>query len=172
MLQWAYFPRSAKATPLALSVVAAFGAGHASFTSEKHTYNSNEALALVAPHLKALGFLVESGKKRLEKISVPVLYGNNGTIDKSFDADAYHAEGKFVIEVEAGRGLVNFQFLKDLFQACMMDEVEYLAIALRNVYVAGGIKSQDFSQVVRWFDTLYASNRLHLPLKGILIIGY
>ena len=172
MLHWAYFPRSAKVTPLALSVVAAFEAGHVSFSSDEHTHNSNEALALVAPHLKALGFLVESGKKRIEKISVPVLYGNNGTIEKSFDADAYHAAGKFVIEVEAGRGLVNFQFLKDLFQACMMDEVEYLAIALRNVYVAGGIKSQDFTQVVRWFDTLFASNRLQLPLKGILIIGY
>ena len=114
MLNWAYFPRSAKATPLALSVVAAFEAGHASFTSAEHTHNSNEALARVAPHLKALGFLVESGKKRLEKISVPVLYGNNGSIDKSFDADAYHAEGRFVIEVEAGRGLVNFQFLNAL----------------------------------------------------------
>jgi hypothetical protein len=155
-----------------LSVVAAFEASHASFTSDEHKFNSNEALALVAPHLKALGFAVESGKKKVEKISVPVLYGNSGTIDKSFDADAYHEEGKFVIEVEAGRGLVNYQFLKDLFQACMMDEVEYLCIALRNVYVAGGIKSQDFNHVVRWFDTLYASNRLQLPLKGILIIGY
>lgn len=172
MLHWAYFPRSAKATPLALNVIAAFKASHVSFTSDEHKFNSNEALALVAPHLKALGFAVESGKKKVEKISVPVLYGNSGTIDKSFDADAYHEEGKFVIEVEAGRGLVNYQFLKDLFQACMMDEVDYLCIALRNVYVAGGIKSQDFNQVVRWFDTLYASNRLQLPLKGILIIGY
>ncbi len=172
MLHWAYFPRSAKATPLALSVVTAFEISHASFTSDEHKFNSNEALALVAPHLKALGFAVESGKKKVEKVNVPVLYGNSGAIDKSFDADAYHEAGKFVIEVEAGRGLVNYQFLKDLFQACMMDEVEYLCIALRNVYVAGGMKSQDFNQVVRWFDTLYASNRLQLPLKGILIIGY
>jgi hypothetical protein len=54
----------------------------------------------------------------------------------------------------------------------MMDDVEYLAIAVRNVYAAGGMKSQDFSQIVKWFDTLYASNRIQLPLKGILIIGY
>jgi hypothetical protein len=172
MIHWAYFPRSDKATPLAQSVVKAFVAGEEAFSSETKTFPSNEVLALVAPHLKLLGFAVETGKKRIEKISVPVLYGNNGAIDKSFDADAYHAEGKFVIEVEAGRGLVNFQFLKDLFQACMMDDVEYLAIAVRNVYVAGGIKSQDFNLVVKWFDTLYASNRLQLPLKGILLIGY
>ena len=67
---------------------------------------------------------------------------------------------------------MNFQFLKDLLQVCMMDDVEYLAIAVRNVYAAGGMKSQDFSQIVKWFDTLYASNRIQLPLKGILIIGY
>ena len=36
-----------------------------------------------------------------------------------------------VLEVEAGRGVVNHQFLKDLFQACMMYEVNYLAIAIR-----------------------------------------
>ena len=172
MLQRAYFPRSVKAPPLALSVVDAFESAHAAFTSDSHTLNSNEVLALVAPQLRALGFAVESGKKKVERISVPVLYGNNGTIDKSFDADAYHEGGKFVIEVEAGRGLVNYQFLKDLFQACMMDGVDHLAIAVTNVYVAGGMRSQDFVQIVRWFDTLYASNRLQLPLKGILIIGY
>ena len=93
MLHWAYFPRSAKATPLALSVVAAFESSHSSFTSDEHKLNSNEALALVAPHLKALGFAVESGKKKSEKISVPVLYGNSGTIDKSFDADALNRPG-------------------------------------------------------------------------------
>jgi len=64
MLHWAYFLRSAKATPLALSVVATLEAGHPSFTSDEHTHKSNEALALVAPHLKAFGFLVESGKRR------------------------------------------------------------------------------------------------------------
>ena len=88
MLHWAYFPRSAKVTPLALSVVDAFKAGHVSFSSDEHTHNSNEAPALVAPHLKALGFLVESGKKKIEKISVPVLYGNDGTIENYSSADA------------------------------------------------------------------------------------
>ena len=129
-------------------------------------------LAYVGPHLRSIGFDVESGKAKEKKIKVPVLYGNDGMVDKSFDADAYHVEGRFVVEVEAGRGLVNNQFLKDLFQACMMDDVEYLAIAIRNVYVTSGAKSRDFSTVVRWFDTLYASNRIQLPLKGILVIGY
>ena len=62
---------------------------------------------------------------------------------------------------------MNFQFLKDLFQACMMRNVEYLAIAVRNIYKG----NRNFESVYRFIDTLYASNRLQLPLKGILIIG-
>ena len=91
---------------------------------------------------------------------------SNGS--QSFEADAYNAEEGFVIEVEAGRGVTNYQFLKDLFQACMMHNVHYLAIAIRNQYRT----SNDFDKVCRFFDTLYASNRLTLPLRGILIIGY
>ncbi|MHB1119900.1 MAG: hypothetical protein ACYC11_07540, partial [Bellilinea sp.] len=85
-----------------------------------------------------------------------------------FDADGYHQAECFVIEVEAGRAVSNYQFLKDLFQACMMNEVKYLAIAVRNIYRS----SRDYEKLQTFFETLYASQRLELPLKGILIIGY
>jgi len=172
MLNWAYFPRSAKPPTLALQVVEAFEKALPAITSLNQTHASNLVLGHVAPYLAAIGFSVESGKKQTQKVSVPVLYGNNGQIAKSFDADAHHVAGKFVVEVEAGRGVVNNQFLKDLFQACMMDDIEYLGIAVRNVYESSGRKSPDFKQVVTFFDTLYASDRMRLPLKGILIIGY
>jgi hypothetical protein len=99
---------------------------------------------------------------------VPVLFGLNGKLEKSFEADAFNSTEGFVVEVEAGRGVTNYQFLKDLFQACMMHEVYYLAIAVRNIYR----KNKNFEVVHRFVDTLYASNRLQLPLKGVLIIGY
>ena len=51
----------------------------------------------------------------------------------------------------------------------MMHNVDYLGIAVRNIYRAS---SKDFEKVVQYFETLFASNRLQLPLKGILIIGY
>lgn len=172
MLNWAYFPRSAKPTPLSLEVVKAFELAHQDISSEHHTLPSNGVLAHVAPHLATAGFMVESGKKKAEKVYVPVLYGNNGKVSKAFEADAHHVEGKFVVEVEAGRGVINNQFLKDFFQACMMDEVEYMAVAVRNIYEAAGIRNQDFETVVKFFETLYASRRLELPLKGILILGY
>lgn len=170
MLNWAYFPRSAKPTGLTLQVVGAFESAFDLIDSTEHTLPSNGVLVHVAPFLSQAGFVVEAGKKKHEKICVPVLYGNNGRVTKSFEADAHHVEGKFVVEVEAGRGVTNNQFLKDLFQACMMDGVEYLGIAVRNQYEAA--RSPDFERVVTFFDTLYASDRMRLPLTGILIIGY
>ena len=50
----------------------------------------------------------------------------------------------------------------------MMYNVEYLVIGIRRIYRT----SKDFEKVVTFFDTLYASDRLQLPLKGVLVIGY
>jgi hypothetical protein len=136
--------------------------------SDTNELPSNAVLASAAPHLTAAGFIVEVGKKSDEKIGVPVLFGLNGRLEKSFNADADHKESGFVVEVEAGRGVVNNQFLKDLFQACMMNDVFYLAIAVRNGYKG----NRDFEMVCRFMETLYASQRLQLPLRGILVIGY
>ena len=168
MTSWIYFPKSNPLPPLGHAVVAAFAAAEALVASDRHENPSNQVLAAVAPALAASGFQVETGKTADAKVSVPVLFGLNGTLEKSFEADAYHREAGFVVEVEAGRGVVNNQFLKDLFQACMMHGVTHLAIAVRKTYRG----SNDFERVVRFFDTLYASQRLRLPLEGILVIGY
>jgi len=129
---------------------------------------SNAVLAHVAKGLSAAGFRVETGKGNTQRVSVPVLFGRNGKTTKAFSADAYHESAGFVLEVEAGRAVANNQFLKDLFQACMMQDVRHAAIALRNTYRG----SDDFNTACRFFDTLYASSRLRLPLEGVLILGY
>jgi hypothetical protein len=169
MIRWVYYPKSDKPPQLAVEVVRAFEAVTENIDSKTHKeQQSNEALKKLAAVLQAIGFKVESGKKKGEKISVPVLFGEQGRPEKTFDADAYHAEAGFVLEVEAGRGVEGNQFLKDLFQACMMHEVHYLAIAVRNSYRKG----DNFETVMTFFETLYASRRLQLPLRGILLIGY
>lgn len=50
----------------------------------------------------------------------------------------------------------------------MMHEVSYLAIAVRNKYR----NNRDYEKVQTFFETLYASQRFALPLRGILVIGY
>lgn len=169
MINWICFPLSEKPPELAYQIADVFQKASIDIDSGTHDIQvSNEVLEKVRDGLEILGFRVESGKKKIEKIHVPVLFGQNGKPTKSFEADAYHDDKRFVIEVEAGRGVTNYQFLKDLFQACMMDNVEYLAIAVRNKYRS----SDDYRKVQTFFETLYASQRLKLPLKGVMIIGY
>lgn len=91
----------------------------------------------------------EIPKKQIDKIHVLVLYSKNGRIEKYFEADAVNIESKPVIEVEAGRGVTNYQFLKDLFQANVMQDIEYLAIAVRNIYRT----NKDFEKGISFLET-------------------
>jgi hypothetical protein len=168
MIPWQYFPTSDPPPNHLVDLVRQFELKEDEISSEGHDLNSNAVLGLLRPGLVGIGYRVESSKAAADRINVPVLFGRNGRIQKSFDADAYNHDARTVLEIEAGRGVVNNQFLKDLFQACMMVDVEYLAIAVRNVYKG----SKDFERVTTFFDTLYASRRLVLPFKGILVLGY
>jgi hypothetical protein len=120
MINWIDFLKSDKPTATAKAVVSAFEAAASRIDSATHQLASNRVLAEVTKELDEVGFRVEVDKKADEKIKVPVLFGINGKLEKAFEADAYQEEVGFVLEVEAGRGVTNNQFLKDLFQACMM----------------------------------------------------
>jgi hypothetical protein len=167
-VSWMFFPKSDEPTQLARDVVAVFDGVHKEIDSNSNSHSSDVVLNKVSAELIAAGFDVERGKKKSDAISVPVLFGANGRPEKAFQADAWHRAGRFVLEVEAGRAVTNFGFLKDLFEACMMHDIDYLGLAVRQVYG----RSQDFRAVISFFDTLYASRRLQLPLKGILVLGY
>lgn len=97
-----------------------------------------------------------------------MLFGLNNRIDKFFDADGISDDFKIILEVEAGWAYRNNQFLKDIFQACMMPTVEYLILAVRNTYAG----TDDFESIFAFKETLYINGRLQLPLKGIVLIGY
>ena len=87
-----------------------------------------------------------------------------GKMIRSFDADAYCEQENFVIGGSRQRRH-RLSVLKGSFSACMMHEVSYLTIAVRNKYR----NSHDYEKVQTFLK--YASQRLALPLKGILIIG-
>ncbi len=166
---WQHFPKHSPCPEFLKDVVGCFDAVSSEIASLDNVGQvSNDVLAKVRGGLERLGFLVETSKTAEGKIKVPVLYGANGKVEKAFEADAYHPIQRTVVEVEAGRGVTNYQFLKDLFQACVMQEVNFAVIAIRQDYRG----SDDFSKVVTFIETIYASNRLILPLQGLLIIGY
>jgi len=169
MIQFQFYPKTKKLPEFLQSIISeVFEKNNDSIKSELFTYESNKVLDILKSDFEAKGFIVEANKTVSGKIKIPVLFGLNGSMEKSFDADAYNSEYKTVVEVEAGRGYTNYQFLKDFFEAIVMNEIDYSVIAVRNIYR----KSNDFLKVIKYFNTIYSSNRFISPLKGLLIIGY
>jgi len=167
MIDWKFYPQNAEATDLLKSVVGCFEQQERLVTSDVHRFKSNKVLDILRPKLKKLGFQVED-KEKGSRISVPVLFGERGKWQKSFQVDAYHQPGRTVLEIEAGRAFTNFQFLKDVFEACVMHNVEFLAVAVRKTYLG----TKDYEKILDFMDTLYASGKLGIPLRGIMILGY
>ncbi len=169
-LTYQFFPRSQGITEQKqiLKVIECFEGTYEQIKSPEKELKSDEVLKILRPHLEDIGFTVETGKAKGQKIPVPVLFGLKNGIDQSFNADAVSDDRKIVLEVEAGRAVAGFAFLKDIFQASMMHGVEFLVLAVRNRYR----KSEDFNKVYKFLETLYISSRLVLPLKGIILIGY
>ena len=167
-IEWQLFPKNLSCPDHLKEIISIFEKQLDDIDSLSHELKSNDVLAYIADGLVSLGYDVETSKKSEDKITVPVLFGKNGKLEKSFDADAYSHELKTVIEVEAGRAVANYQFLKDLFEACVMPDVDYCVIAVRRNYRG----AEDFNKVITFMDTLYSSTRFVLPLKGVLIVGY
>ena len=168
MLKYQLFPRSVGIDEQIQHVIECFKRTYDQIKSPENELKSNEVLDILRPYLEPVGFTVETGKARGQKIPVPVLFGLNNSVDQSFNADGISNDGKTVLEVEAGRATANFAFLKDIFQASMMHGVEFLIMAVRNDYRG----SDDFHKVYTFLETLYISSRLVLPLKGVILIGY
>ena len=61
-----------------------------------------------------------------------------------------------------------YDYLKDLLHVCMMSEVEYFCICIKDDN--GG--NDEYNQVCDFFKTVYSTNRLVLPFKGVVVIGY
>jgi len=167
-VRWILFPRSSRPVPEVVSLISVFDSHHSEIDSARHNLPSNSVLSQVSEDLLKLGFLIELSKRSEDKIPVPVLFGLNGEVEKSFNADGFHPKAGIVLEVEAGRAVDNNQFLKDIFQACAMQDAKHLVLCVRNNYRG----ADDFSTVRTFLETLYVSNRLRLPLDSVTLIGY
>ena len=167
-MNWSYYPKNQKISPNMLRLVEAFSESEGAISSHTHKLKSDEVLSIIKSGLEKIGYMVEKRKAEGDKIRVPAMYGENGVPQLAFEVDAYNEAEKIVVEVEAGRAVANYQFLKDFYEACCMVEADYLCIAIREIYR----NSFDYKKVCQFFDGMYISNRFDIPLKGILIIGY
>ena len=63
---------------------------------------------------------------------------------------------------------MNYQFLKDIFQASMMMETDYIILAVRNLYLG----KNDYEKIQKFIEVIYLTNKIKLDLKGIILVGY
>lgn len=167
-MKWMYYPKNKTIPEPLKSVINVFETNESKISSHEQTLQSDEVLAVLKTDLESNGFIVEKDKTNTGKIKIPVTYGENGIPELTFEADAFNVAAGIVVEVEAGRAVTNYQFLKDFFEACCMLDAEYLCIAVREIYR----KNRDYKKVIDFFNSMYLSERFKIPLKGILIIGY
>ena len=167
-MKWSYFPQNKKISNELLKIISVFNDNENNVSSNSYQLKSDEVLKALSNDLQRIGYIVEKSKKDADKIKMSVLYGESGIATLNFEVDAYNKNTKIVIEIEAGRAVTNYQFLKDFFEACCMADAEYLCIAVRIIYG----NRYDYQKVCDFFKAMYASDRFAIPLKGILIIGY
>ena len=138
---------------------------------------SDQVLEIVAGDLMQLGFEVERGKRKSEKISVPVLYGELGNPDLRYEVDAFNESFSCGIEVEAGRSLSGGNAIyRDLFQAMVMSRVKHMIIAVPNLYRSKpgkpiGQGEACYESCLSIAETLYSIPRINMPY-GLTVLGY
>lgn len=173
-VRWKYYPQSERCPDHLVAITKAFETVFKDIDSSQfdtnETRNESDAVTrIVRPHLEALNFRVERDKTQPgERLEMPALFEENGRPKKNYHVDAYNEETKTLVEIESGRAVTNNQWLKDLFEACLIVDVEFVVIAVRQIYK----RSKDYEAVLKVMDAFDASRRIQLPLEGVLIIGY
>jgi hypothetical protein len=136
-------------------------------------FESDEILKALEKDLESIGWSVETGKKDIQKISRPVLYGDKGKTRVSYQIDGWNPAHKIVLEIESGRGWQGNAFYRDLIRTSIIQDADYLALGMRLSYSYGKVQKQnDYSKAKEQLDAIYASGRLTLPFKGVLLFGW
>jgi hypothetical protein len=170
---WKSYPSATEPPAWVPAVVAAFAAARQQLDSRVNSsVTSDAALAVIRPELVAQGFEVEAGKAKSSTIRRPVLFGEVGRPVVAYEVDGFHPQHGIVLEVEAGRGAANNADYRDLIRTSLMVDARYLVLAMMLHYGGGGTTVRSYDQSRDRLDAIYASERLKLPLDGILLVGY
>ena len=153
-----------------------FSDAQARIDSEHVRLKSDEVLAVVQPGLSALGYEVEMSKKRVDKVFRTVLWDEKGQPAVTYEVDAAHKGHGVVVEIEASRGILGNAFYRDLVRTSLIPDARYLVIGLATTYKfmtkGKASTSRDYGGGRAELDALFASRRLQLPFKGVLLLGY
>ncbi len=176
-VRFSSFPRTAPPPEYVTSIVGVFQSreGEIATRDLPKGLTSDQVLAALRDDLVRLGFDVESGKAKSDKIERPVFYGENGVPTLRYQVDAYHPNWTCGLEIEAGRAWMGNAVYRDLIQAMVMVEVNHLCLAVPNSYKyqSGGkeMRSSDYENTIAVADALFGHTRIQIPY-GLTVIGY
>lgn len=137
---------------------------------------SDRVLGVLRPGLESLGYKVESGKKKSDRIRLPVLFGEQGAPRVQYEVDAVNDDLGVVVEIEAGRGARGNAVYRDLIRSSLIVGAKYLALGVMVEYrhTSGGkpVAVGSYADAKNALDAIFASQRLVLPFTGVLLFGY
>src|SRR5277367_2387416 len=126
---WKFYPSRSVPPSWVPAVADAFAAVKGQIDSRSnHGVTSDTALALLRPALVELGFDIEAGKTKVDKIRRPVLFGEVGHPRVAYEVDGFNAEHGIVLEVEAGRGAAGNADYRDLIRTSLIVDAEFLVL--------------------------------------------
>jgi hypothetical protein len=175
--RWTYFPAESRPPDWVhpfISVVAAARSDIDTMTVDG--LSSDDVLACLRPGLVSLGYDIEAGKAKADKILRPVLFGDEGKELVRYEVDGVHDDLGIIIEVEAGRGAQSNAVYRDLIRTSLIVGARFLIIGVMQEYRS--LNKGNVSRVHSYEDSLaqlraiYASRRLALPFEGVLLFGY
>src|SRR5713101_2134393 len=174
---WRFYPPSDRPPEWARTFVGIVAIAESEVSSKKnHGLTSDSVLARLRPALEAAGYRVEGGKTRVQKIRLPVLFGDQGKERVAWEVDAVHDELGVAVEIEAGRGARGNAVYRDLVRASVLVDVRFLVLGVMVSYrhLSGGkeVTVSSYAETQEVLDAIYASGRLKLPFQGLLLIGY
>jgi hypothetical protein len=177
--RWRYFPAYSAPPDWVEPLVAAFESVRAQIDSavtHPKRMESNDVLAALADDLTALGFVVESGKKKAGKLPRPVFFGDEGSYLRTYEIDAFDPARGIALEVEAGRATMGNAIYRDLIQASLMLDAWFLVLAVpvEYRYQSGTRTTREpsYAKTYSVVEAIYGSARLSLPFDGLLLVGY
>ena len=176
-IRYICFPRTEPPPSFVANIASVFQKHEGNIGTKKLTkgLTSNEVLGVIRDDLVELGFDVEAGKQKEDKIERPVFFGENGQPTLKYEIDAYHPSWRCGLEVEAGRAWMGNAVYRDLIQALTMVQVDTLVLAVPNSYKyksSGRLTiSSDYDNAVHVAETLYGHSRFKLPYS-LVMIGY
>lgn len=176
-IRFTAFPRTRPPPPFAEALVGVFESHQPAIGTldRDKGLTSNAILSRLAPDLTSLGFSVETSKADEAKIKRPVFFGEGGRPDLRYEIDSYHPEWRCGLEVEAGRAWLGNAVYRDLIQAMVMVDLDWLCLAVplgyRRNSLGRRVVSRDYDNTCAVANALYSHDRVRMPF-GLLVIGY